>query len=70
MWRLLCGPVAKTLRFQRKRSRFNPWSGNYIPHATTKDPAWIFSLVRVVTKTQHLQINKIKINIKYKGYNM
>ena len=30
------GPVAKTLCFQFRGHRFNPWSGNWIPHATTK----------------------------------
>ena len=30
------GPVAKPLSSQCKGPRFNPWSGSYIPHATTK----------------------------------
>ena len=30
------GPVAKTLHSQCKGPGLNPWSGRYIPHATTK----------------------------------
>ena len=30
------GPVAKTLSSQCKGPGFNPWSGNWIPHVTTK----------------------------------
>ena len=30
------GPVAKTLCSQYKEPRFDPWSGNWIPHAATK----------------------------------
>ena len=30
------GPVAKTTCSQRRGPRFNPWSGNLIPHAATK----------------------------------
>lgn len=33
------GPVAKTLRSQCRGPGFNPWSGGYIPHVTTKDPS-------------------------------
>ena len=29
-------PVAQTLLFQCREPRFDPWSGNYIPHAVTK----------------------------------
>ena len=29
------GPVAKTLSSQCRGPRFNPWSGSWIPHATT-----------------------------------
>ena len=32
-----CGPVAKAPRSQCRGPGFNPWSGNWIPHATTKD---------------------------------
>ena len=32
------GPVAQTPHFQGRGPRFNPWSGNQIPHAPTKDP--------------------------------
>ena len=34
------GPVARTPRSQCRRPRFNPWSGNWFPHAAnaTKDP--------------------------------
>ena len=38
------GAADKTLSSQCRGPRFDPWSGNYIPHATTK--------------TQHSQINK------------
>ena len=31
-----CGLVAKTLSSQCRGHRFDSWSGNYIPHATTK----------------------------------
>ena len=30
------GPVAKTPHSQFRGPRFHPWSGNYIPHATTQ----------------------------------
>ena len=30
------GPVAKTLRSQCRLPGFDPWSGNYTPHAVTK----------------------------------
>ena len=30
------GPVAKTPGSQCRGPRFNPWLGNWIPHATTK----------------------------------
>ena len=38
--------MAKTLRSQCRGPGFDPWSGNWIPHATKK--------------TQHNQINKYK----------
>ena len=46
------GPVAKTLCSQCRRHGFNPWSwsGNYIPHATTKSS-------HTAIKTQCNQIN-------------
>ena len=48
------GPVPKTPCSQCRGSRFDPWSGNYIPH--------------VATKTQHSQINVLffffKVNKK------
>ena len=34
------GPVAKTLHSQFKRPGCDPWSGNWIAHATIKDPAY------------------------------
>ena len=34
----LGGPVAKTLCSQCSGAGFNPWSGNWIPHAATEDP--------------------------------
>ena len=33
---LLGGPAAGTLQSQSKGPVFNPWSGNQVPHATTK----------------------------------
>ena len=39
------GPVAKLPSSQCKGPRFNPWSGNWIPHATTKSS-------HAITKTQ------------------
>ena len=32
------GPLAKTLSSQCRGPRFNPWSENEIPYATTKEP--------------------------------
>ena len=40
----LCTSTARGLRF-------DPWSGNYIPHATTKSS-------NAATKTQHSEINE------------
>jgi len=31
-------PWTKTLHSQCRKTRFIPWSGNYIPHVATKDP--------------------------------
>ena len=45
------GPVAKTPCSQCRGPGFNPWSGNYIPLATTKSS-------HAATKTQRSQINK------------
>ena len=33
------GPVARTPSSQCRGPGFNPWSGNWIPHAATKDLA-------------------------------
>ena len=33
------GPVPKAPRSQSRGLGFNPWSGNWIPHVATKDPA-------------------------------
>ena len=35
-WDAPGGPVVKPLSSQRRGPRFNPWSGNEIPHTTTK----------------------------------
>ena len=43
-WDFLGGPVVKTLHFQCRGPRFDPWSGNRTLHATTK--------------TQRSQVNK------------
>ena len=47
------GPVAQTPHFQCREPRFNPWSGNQIPHAPTKDPC-------ATMKTQCSPTNKQK----------
>ena len=47
-------PVAKTSRSQRRRPRFDLWSGNQIPHATVKTE----DAICCATKTWHSQINK------------
>ena len=39
MWEWRTFLVAKILSSQCSGSRFEPWSGNKIPHATIKDPA-------------------------------
>ena len=44
------GSVAKTLSSQCWGLGFDPWSGNQIPHATTKS-------LHATTKIQHSQIN-------------
>ena len=38
IWDFPGSPVVNTLRSQHRGPRFDPWSGNYIPHAATKDP--------------------------------
>ena len=35
-WNFPGGPVAKTSGSKCKGSKFDPWSGNYIPHAAAK----------------------------------
>ena len=37
LWDFLGGSVAKTLRSQCRELGFNPWSGNWIPYAASKD---------------------------------
>ena len=37
-WGFPGGSVATTLGSQCRGPRFDPWSGNYIPRAITKDP--------------------------------
>ena len=51
-WRDFPGdPVAKTLRTQCRGPSFDPWSGNQIPHATSKSSY-------AATKTQHSKMSK------------
>ena len=38
LWNFPGGPAAKTLRSQYKEPEFDPQSGNWILHATTKNP--------------------------------
>ena len=52
-WNFSGGPVAKTLHSQCRGSRFDTWSGNQVPDATTKD-------LHATTKTQHGQIKLLK----------
>ena len=50
------GPVAKrNPHYQCRGPEFNPWSGNYIPHATTKS-------LRATTKIPHVATKTWKIN--------
>ena len=37
-WDFPSGPGTKTLHSQCRGTGFDPWSGNWIPYATTKDP--------------------------------
>ena len=66
-WDFLGGPVARTLHSQCIGGpRFDPWSGNWIPHAPTKssDATKILHAQRrskvphATIKTQHSQIDK------------
>ena len=52
------GPVANNWCSQFREPRFNPWSGNQIPHAVTRDPATKIKILFAATKTQRSQINK------------
>ena len=58
-WDFPGGPVAKTLHYQCRRPQFDSYSGNKIPHPTTKCsyPA---------AETQHSQINNNKYSEKKK----
>ena len=47
------GPVDQTRSPQCRGPRFDPWSGNKIPHAAMKTE-------NATTKIQHSQINKDK----------
>ena len=49
-WDFPAGSVVKTPHSQCRGPGFNPWSGNWIPHATTKSP-------HAATKTWCSQIN-------------
>ena len=50
-WDFPGGPASKTPRFPCRGPRFNPQSGNQIPHATSKS-------LHAITKTRHSQIKK------------
>ena len=63
------GPMDETPCSQSRGPRFDPWSGNWIPHASTKIlhsttkkvshvPQWRLKIPRATTKTQCSQINK------------
>ena len=63
-WDFPGGPVAKTPQSQCRGSRYNTWSGKYIPHTTTKKILCAaIEIPCVATKTQHSQIRK-KIFLK------
>ena len=47
------GPVAKILCSQCKGPGFDPWSGNWIPHAATKS-------LHAAVKTWHSQVTKFR----------
>ena len=53
-------PVAKTLSSQCRGPGFEPWSGNYIPHASTKSRMPLLKISLTATKTQCSQTNKHK----------
>ena len=53
MWSVVKNPLS-----QCKGSRFNPWSGNWIPHGATKS-------LHAATKTQNRKINIFE---KYYSY--
>ena len=58
---LPCSSVAETLSSQCRGPGFYPWSGNYIPLATTKSLFFCVSQLKIphaITKTQCSQINK------------
>ena len=57
--------MAKPLRSQCQGPRFDPWSENEIPHATTKEPTGHDEDQCASMKTWCSQINK-EINIKKK----
>ena len=46
-------PVAKILCSQCRGPRFDPWSGNWIPHAATKS-------LHAAAETWHSQITKFR----------
>ena len=56
------GPVTKTLRSQCRGPRFDPWLGNQIPHAATKDSraATNIKTPHAVSKTQCSKTNENK----------
>ena len=52
------GPVAKTLSSQCRSPGFEPWSGNYVPHAATRSLMPLLKISLTTTKTQYSQTNK------------
>ena len=64
------GPVVETLSFRLRGPGFGSWSGNQIPHATTKSlhpatgrfhmPQQRLKTLRIATKTQCSQVNMKK----------
>ena len=53
VWDFPGGPVGKTLPSQCKGPRFDPRSGNYILHATTKSSHAATKILHAATKTRH-----------------
>ena len=65
-WGLPCGPVAKTLHSQCRGPRFDPWSGNWIPHATTK--TWCSLINKLIKRLPSKEKKSNKAHCTKLGY--